>query len=274
MSGLDYSIDALSAKSLFYNKSMSVYVEGPDDVVFWDHIFKIAEVQVHVEDVGGKPELEKMYSQIVEQNAEFCIAMDNDNTEFMVGSISHPHIIRTYGYSIENSMYYSKNTISKHIESLSRTTIDHVQIIEEWIEEFSAHSKELVIYDIANNRFQKGISVFGDNCFRLLKEQKSPKLCSLKIAAFINSIKDFFSPAEIDEVRNIITASDKEIWFMIKGHFITHSLLNLIKDTIKKHTGSYPSYPNDMLYATTVRCIDDWDERKDIKYLIDQIRAI
>ena len=58
MNSLEYSLDALDAKGLFYNKSLTVYVEGNDDVLFWDYLFKIAEVSAHIEDVGGDKEIE------------------------------------------------------------------------------------------------------------------------------------------------------------------------------------------------------------------------
>ena len=36
---LSYSLDALRVKALFYNKKAMVYVEGPEDINFWDPYF-------------------------------------------------------------------------------------------------------------------------------------------------------------------------------------------------------------------------------------------
>jgi hypothetical protein len=36
---LQYSENALDVKALFYNKKWMAYVEGADDIPFWDNIF-------------------------------------------------------------------------------------------------------------------------------------------------------------------------------------------------------------------------------------------
>lgn len=274
MTGLEYSTDALEAKGLFYNKLLTVYVEGPDDVVFWNNIFQKANVSAYIEEVGGKLELEKKYFQILNMGVEFCIAMDNDNSEFMNANIEHPRIIKTYGYSIENSMYYNKNIIASHISSLSRNTIDNVPVVENWIIDFSNSVEELIVYDIANNKFKKGISVFGDNCCRFFPKSNSYKLSTEKIEKFIDSIQIFFDEAEINEVKESLRQNEKELWFLIKGHFISHSLINLIKNTVKYHSSAVPSISSDILYSLTVNCDDNFEGRPDIDYIIQQIRNI
>ena len=274
MNGLEYSSDALEVKGLFYNKPLTVYVEGPDDIIFWNTVFKKADVSAHIEDAGGKTEIKKMYSQILENGVKYCVAIDNDNSKFMPNYVHHPRIIRTYGYSIENSMYYNKKIIADQISNLSRCSKDHTPIVESWIDDFSKSAEKLIIYDIANNRFEKGVCVFGDNCCRLLAKNSSYKLCQTKIADFIESIEPLFTKDEIDDVKNLLRACDKDPWFLIKGHFISHSLINLIKATVKQNSGIAPVFSSDILYSMTVNNIDEWDGRPDIAYVIAQIKSI
>ena len=59
MNSLEYSQEAEEAKGLFYNKNLTVYVEGDDDVMFWTHLFELAEVDAHIEEV-----LERMGTQL------------------------------------------------------------------------------------------------------------------------------------------------------------------------------------------------------------------
>src|SRR5690606_8149320 len=130
-------------KGLFYNKSLTVYVEGTDDVLFWDYLFKVAEVNAYIEDVGGDQEIKKYIESILNEDAGFIVACDNDHNDFIDEIIVHPRIIRTYGYSIENSMYnYDK--IEEIISKLSRQKVDLKGIIEAWAEEFSNQVYELL----------------------------------------------------------------------------------------------------------------------------------
>lgn len=274
MADLEYSKEAREVKGLFYNKEFTVYVEGKDDPLFWSSIFDLADIEAHIEDVGGKNELEKYYNQIINDDAEFLIATDNDNSEFMNDTINHPNVIRSYGYSIENSMYYFKQPIEKTISNFCRKRLDISEEFQNWLETFSTNVYDLIIYDIANNRYSKGISIFGDNCYRFLKNQKSHEICSTRTTEFINSVKANFTDEEINEVKELVNQSEKELWFLIKGHFITHSLINLIKHTVKRNVGSPPSMTPDFLYSITVDCKEDWENRIDIRTVVERIKEI
>lgn len=274
MADLEYSNEALEAKGLFYNKEYTVYVEGKDDPFFWEQLFSLAEIEAHVEDVGGKNELAKYIDKVINEGAEFYIARDNDNSEFFDDVPNHENIITTYGYSIENSMYHYPNPIEDTISKFCRKKIDFSSDFNEWLSRFTADLYDLIVYDIANNKFKKGISIFGDNCYRFLKGQNSYKVCSDKISAFIDSVKSDFTDEEINEVKDLINQSEKDLWFLIKGHFITHALINLIKSSIRKEIGTSKSVTPDYLYSITVDCTENWENRIDIKSIVDRIMEI
>lgn len=274
MAELEYSNEALEAKGLFYNKKYTVYVEGKDDLYFWEKLFSLAEIESHVEDVGGKNELKKYIDKIIDEGADFYVARDNDNSEFFDYQTEHDNIISTYGYSIENSMYWYPSPIEETISKFCRKKLDFSNEFNNWLSNFTKDIYDLIVYDIANNKFEKGISVFGDNCYKFLTSQNSYKVCSNKISSFIDSIKSNFSEAEISEVKELINQSEKDLWFLIKGHFITHALINLIKNSIKKETGSSKSITTDYLYSITVDCSENWKNRIDIKSVVDRINKI
>ncbi|MCG2611897.1 DUF4435 domain-containing protein [Flavobacterium sp. SM15] len=274
MAKLEYSNEALSVKGLFYNKSITVYVEGKDDPLFWDKLFNLAEISAHIEDVGGKEELDKYFNKIIEEKADFYIATDNDNSEFMDDTVNHPNIIRSYGYSIENSMYYHSDPIEKLVSDFCRKKLNFSEDFKHWIQDFSQSVYDLIIYDIANNKYKKGISIFGDNCYKFLPNQNAHNLCSTKTNQFIDSIKVNFTEDEIFEVKQLINQSEKDLWFFIKGHFITHALINMIKYSIRKHSGVTKGVTPDFLYSITVDCRQDWENRIDILYLVERIKQI
>ena len=273
MNSLQYSKEALEAKSLFYNKHLSVYVEGEDDVLFWQYLFNAAEISAHVEDVGGVKEIEKYIVKILEEDAGFIVACDNDYNDFLELPPAHPNIIRTYGYSIENSMYYF-NKIHEIVTKLCRQKIDVQKIIEKWAEDFTNNVYDLLRYDIANFKFSKGIKVIGNNCFRFLQSDTSPYISQKKISDFLDSIRGHFSEGEIKIVDDLISVSKKDFWFLIKGHFLTHATINLIKTLVKKHSGSVCSLSKDAIYALTIDCTENWEERIDILTVINTIRKV
>ncbi len=115
-------------------------------------------------------------------------------------------------------------------------------------------------------------TIFGDAYTHT--NNHSYKICEKKIEEFIDNIKDRFTDAEINEVKELINQSEKELWFMIKGHFITHALINLIKHTVRRHSGDSKSMTPDFLYSMTVDCKEDWENRIDIRTVVERIKEI
>lgn len=273
MSSLEYSIEALDAKGLFYNKSVTVYVEGKDDVLFWSYLFELGNVEAYIEEVGGDKEIDKLIRDIVDNGAEFIVACDNDHGDFLISRVNHLQIIRTYGYSIENSMY-CLNKIEDIIGKLSRQKVDLNDFIESWVKDFCEKVYELLVYDIANHRFEKGVSVFGDNCVRFLHSKNSHDISSEKVKKFIDKIKHRFHKEEISQVEMLLNASEKNIWFLIKGHFLTNIIMNLIKNLVKKISGTGCGISSDMIYALTIDCAEDGVSNIDISTMVAKIKEI
>lgn len=273
MNNLEYSIEAEEAKGLFYNKRFTVYVEGDDDVMFWNILFELTDVDAYIEDVGGSEEIEKKITDILNNHASFIVACDSDHTDFQVDRKEHLQIIRTYGYSIENSMYSTKN-IENAIRKLSKRPKKLTKTIESWAKEFSNNLFDLLVYDIANHRYDRGVKVFGDNCQRFLKSKSSIEVCKTKVQAFINSIKNKFTAKEIKETISLLKKSKKDLWYHLKGHFITHGLFNLIQHHVKIISGSKCSISHDTLYALTIDCSQSWNKKVDIKFIVERINKL
>ena len=143
MDSLEYSIDALDAKSLFYNKDFTVFVEGKDDILFWSYLFKLGNISAYIEDVGGDKEIDKYINKILFEHATFIVACDNDHKPFLNDYEVHPQIKTTYGYSIENSMY-STSVINDIVCKLGRISIDVKDFIENWADQFATDVFELL----------------------------------------------------------------------------------------------------------------------------------
>lgn len=272
MNSLEYSQEAEEAKGLFYNKNLTVFVEGDDDVMFWTHLFELAEVDAHIEEVGGDKEIAKKIKDILDNNASFIVACDSDHSDFM-GVVNHENIIRTYGYSIENSMYTPLN-LQRAIRNLGKKPVNITNEIEKWAESFSNNLYDLLVYDIANHIFNKGIQVFGNNCHRFLKSGTSLEVCNTQVISYLNGIKSHFTDDEINQVKEQLAESKKELWFHIKGHFITNGIINLIQHHVKEISGTKCNISHDSLYALTIDCTEKWNNRIDIKTIVSEIKRL
>lgn len=273
MDSLEYSKEALEAKGLFYGKQLTVYVEGQDDVLFWTYLFNIADIDAYIEEVGGSNEIEKYITDILENDAGFFVACDSDHSDFFDNPISHDRIIKTYGYSIENSMY-NFGSINSIISKFGRKKINVVEIIEKWAHDFCDNIYDLIIYDIANHKYQKGVKILGNCSIPFLTSKKSTKINPERVEKFINSVKNNFSEDEIETVTKLLNDSKKDFWYHIKGHFLSHAVLNLIKHLVNKETGLDKSLNLDSLYSLTIDCTENWENRVDIKTVVNRIKEI
>ncbi len=275
MDSLDYSKEALEAKGLFYGKQLTVYVEGQDDILFWTYLLNIADIDAYIEEVGGTNEIEKYIKDIIESDAGFFVACDLDHSDFLYSPINHERIIQSYGYSIENSMY-NFGSINSIVSKLGRKQVNVVEIVEKWAHDFCDNIYDLIIYDIANHKYQKGVKILGNCSIPFLTSKKSTKINPDRVEKFINSIKSNFSEEEIEieTVTKLLNDSKKNFWYHIKGHFLSHAVLNLIKHLVNKETGLDKSLNLDSLYTLTIDCTENWENRIDIKTVVNKIKEI
>lgn len=158
---LVYSESALRVKAAFYNKKAMVYVEGTDDIIFWEQFF---DKNVYkVEDVGGCGNFKSYIQRLNNGEKSFIIAGDLDYSLYMPSTCNSSLYITTYSHSIENVMYCPHN-INHAVQRLARDSrIDSINEIESFYDRFVSNVDKLLILDVANNIFNKGVKIFGDS---------------------------------------------------------------------------------------------------------------
>ena len=249
-----YSTEALNVLYQFHDCDVIIFVEGDDDVLFWNVISaKAGIIRYRIEVSGGKNELNKKIEKVVNENAQIIIACDSDHSPFCENTFEHKQIVKTYGYSIENSMYCPK-FIAEIIKKLSRKIIGSDPPSEKRMNQFVDDAKKLLIYDIANHRYQKGISVFGDNCSIFLKSNRSTALSIKKIETFIESIKTNFRKTELLRCEELVNKDSRELRCLIKGHFLTNVVINIIKERVSEIIGHRKSglFTTEHLYTSSI----------------------
>lgn len=171
MANLEYSTGARNVLNKFHQVERVVYVEGQDDVPFWEIILnKFASFSFYLESVGGKPELNKRIADIENGDANYFVARDADYDDF-----DGPRgVIRTYGHSIENTMV-TVGSIAKLIASLSKKQFVNVSqaSIKVWHDDLGEKTKKLTAYAISNEFSGLGKNIIPDTCDKFLTSKNS-----------------------------------------------------------------------------------------------------
>ncbi|MBD1362883.1 DUF4435 domain-containing protein [Mucilaginibacter sp. ZT4R22] len=265
---LVYSTAALEAKATFYNKDYTIYVEGKDDLLFWDTICKYAKLSnYHIEDVGGEPI--NYYKELLTDDPDFIVACDLTYDEIKGIKNKSPKLVYTYGHSIENSMYRSIDRIDSAIKKYSKDLKSHREEIKSAIDELIDKIKKLIIYDIANEVFNKSVAVIANNCARYLKVGYSYHLCNNKINETINKISHLFEKEELEFCENRLNKVNKSLWFYIRGHFLTTWILKLIKYLCEQSSKVKIDITYNAIYSEFIECNKS---DSDIKYLIRSLK--
>ncbi len=262
MPDFDYSIDAKNVLNKFYNAEKMVYVEGKDDIPFWEFVFnKIAGYKVEVEAVDGKPELMKIAKTIRTDNAEYLVAMDSDFDIFKdLGN--HTNIIKTPGYSIENTLV-TNVSLAKIIKNLARVPSKDVpwDRCDDWLGKVNEMIKQLVILDVANELGGHGVKVALENSDRFMISNKSCELCSEKIGKFIENLKLDVSEDVASSIDNMIRDLNLSYIDIIRGHFLFSAALRFVRSKVRE-IGKNISISMDAIYANMLLVFENtFDER-------------
>lgn len=251
MSSLEYSIEALNVKNAFYKVKTMVYVEGEDDLMFWDVIFsKITGFKYKIEAVDGCPELDKYINNIEAGVLDAIAARDSDFLRFTGRISSNPRAIYTFGYAMENSLYTSEivHQITRYwCKSLAVTEADCVK----WLNDIATAFTPLVALDIANAISDSGVSVLKDNCTRFMASQASATPSIEKIAAHASDIATKLPKKSITAAHGAMALSSSASLDFLRGHMLATAvskfLTQVAKRLKKKITVSF-----DALYAVAI----------------------
>lgn len=252
---ISYSIEALRVKARFYDKKAMVYVEGPEDINFWDPYFERDVFEI--ESVNGCQNLAPYITQLETGEKSFIVACDSDYNCYKNLAYVSPLIVTTYGHSIENMMYCPYN-INEIVRKLSKTNVDSIDKINEWYKNFVKSAHPLLLREILNQIYkpqEDKPKVLGYSSARFCKENKCYELDDLKINAYCDTIKDSYPQEELNKIESLITKDSREERQLIKGHFYTDAIQKYIEYLSKKlsHSNNI-KIPSAALYALFVHC--------------------
>lgn len=244
MREFNWSVSARSILSEFYEVDLLIYVEGQDDVPFWDIIISQFTIKKYkLKSAGDKNSLKKYF---VEKNSEstYLIAMDSDYDQ-LSNELNNKEVMLTYGYSIENTLI-TPSVIQDLIVTHSKVQKDSVDIekIKVWLEEFENAVEPLLAADILNrNRKVTSEQVIPDNSTRFY-DNGSLVPQSHKINEYLVQhgfvLNELFCREQIQQFT---------IFEITKGHFVFSSVYNFIKKQIDSYREKSVSISNESFYS-------------------------
>lgn len=274
-----HSVEAEEVMNEFYSVDVMVYVEGVDDIPFWDLMFdKFSNFSVEIQEVGSCTALVPYIKKINSGKLTTAlVACDTDLSAFLNPPLQeHHNVIRTPKYAIENTMI-TPETIAKAISRISRLCRKTISLehIDHWLDDFYERCKDLVLYDVHNTKYSHGVGVVGDNASRFMKSKNSCMLCDDKLAAHITLVSNKFSDFDRESTIEEITAKGYELNQLLRGHFLFSAVAKFVNDYSRKK-GYKNSISNDALYAVLVSILETTltEENPDYNFFKERIERV
>lgn len=279
---LSHSESAISVIHEFYDKKFMLYVEGDDDIPFWDEQFRkyVPTDFYKIEPVHGKENLAEYIMGIDNGTlTNVVVACDADYSNFLKNGIpKHRCIVRTYGHSIENTMFCPLS-VAVYIRRITNTSNDYLGDINVWIEKFCNSAKALLPYEVKNavdsDHAETLPKIFNNGYHYFKVSESNQDLDDDKISRFITSIDSIYNPDDISSIEKEIEADQRELRFLIQGHFFAEAIMNYIRNKVKKIKGKTISISNDSIYESFTDCKHSCNPIcKDKLFLRDQIKSV
>lgn len=238
-----YSNQAVSTVHEFHEVKFMLYVEGDDDLTFWNLQFGryIPENEYEIQKVDGKENLEPYITGILDGSiTNVVVACDADYTDFMDDRPTDICIVRTFGHSIENTMF-CPFAIAKYIRKCTNTTVDYEADVNSWITTFCTSTKCLLPYEIKNfidpKHCERPPKILKDKYHFLKVSDRCCYLDDDKISTHISSFSTHYNPEDITLINGKINTCTKELRYIIQGHFFAEGMMEFIRSKVKSIIG-------------------------------------
>ncbi|VXD15722.1 ABC transporter ATP-binding protein [Planktothrix serta PCC 8927] len=254
--------------TFFLDKDITAYVEGLDDVVFWEDVFRKFAPSLkiifypHSRESEYKSGKQKVLTKdnIKNANSKLILCVDSDFDYLLKNEpvYSHPYIFHTYAYSIENFKVfsYNLNIIAKKCSLPLQETFCFIKFFEAYSktiyeiflymfffrkQEYNAKNQGLEVKSeilISNKNLNSvfgfdqseiDLSNNGESLIKLLKDRVNE--CKLEIE---NKYENIDLKAIENDLIEEFEVKPENIYWYIRGHIlydcvVTHLLKKIVK---------------------------------------------
>ncbi|WP_367256200.1 DUF4435 domain-containing protein [Pseudomonas sp. stari2] len=276
MSMLEYSSEAINALSIFMRSDFVLFVEGDDDVLFWETMFSecASNITLDIRPVGGVNDLDRYVNGVVAGNLQCLVARDSDYARIVGRLPEHPKILYTYGYSIENTLY-SAGLIAEVIYLWSRKGVDHYSTVVEWLEGFVSGVRPLFVCDILNFMHNLSVDTGAGHCQKFMAGKYSEVVDAQKVLDHVRDLAASHAGLAL-ESNDILPVEHISLARVIRGHFLQSGVLRYINRKLKS-LGRNTSVSQDALYAHAIQYLRtgfSWEDEEGEFYRSKIVEAI
>lgn len=276
MSMLEYSADAVNVLNVFMRSDFVLFVEGDDDVLFWEALFSecAGDIVLDIRPVGGVNGLDRYVEDVLSGKLKCLVARDSDYARIAGRLPEHPKVLYTYGYSIENTLY-SVGLIAEVIYLWSRKGEDHYTTVVDWLEGFINGVRPLFICDILNFMYDLSVDTGAGHCQRFMAGRHSEVVDAEKVLKHVQMLAashDSFS----QQPEGLLPAENISVAKIIRGHFLQSGVLRYINRQLKE-LGRNTSVSQDALYAHAIQYLKtgfSWEEDEGMFYKNKILKAV
>lgn len=266
---LEHSYEGTSVLNQFYETSVTLYVEGNDDIPFWNYLFrKFAPKGFYeMEQTHGKEGLQRYIDGIKNGKLRNVVVACDSDYACLLQKTGNPHplIVTTYGHSIENSMF-CKPMLAEYLSRLATSTKDYEEEVGRWISTIENDAYNLLLIDILNDQKPDGKSC---KCLTMGFPRYSDgkgNLMPTKMRGVVSVAEQIFSLEDFNHAKRILDSVSKPRFKIIQGHFIEGAVNEFIHEKAKC------SLSRNAIYGEFSACRGcDEVECEDIKYIRQEI---
>jgi hypothetical protein len=226
-----YSSSALSTIHKFFGVENVIYVEGEDDIPFWDCVLKGCgfSKKTKILSSGGSSNLSDYIEDIVDSGSSIIVALDRDLSIYLGQQYHHNQIIYSYSYSIENSLFQPE-LISDIINMLYKDQENYMLSIKLWMYEIEKKLYEMIVYNAANHLFGRGVRVFHEDVIMITDKNNRFKIDDSLLEKKLAIIRNNFSIEEYRYAEYYVKNCCFSLWNQIKGHYLESIVLSLMNE--------------------------------------------
>ena len=242
-----FSVSALAAKHLFYNKAV-VWVEGPSDVFFYKRFEESGPFVIDFAE--GKERLRGLADETLEHGLPYVLVFDGEYDVLEAAEITHSQIIRLDRHSMENYLFEGaviERVCWKYVggsqgQSLLEDAFGRL------LERFNDSLHEVIVLDITRCRS-------GSECPSLLPEHVESLLLSRSRLTFdaarIEELEQVghlhLEDAEVSETRARVDEflDSRRLADICPGHLIFGLARDLLLNAVRRNSGKKPTVDND-----------------------------
>jgi hypothetical protein len=254
MPRLEYSVEALNSLHKFYRADRIVYVEGPDDVPFWETIFDVfASFEVEIQDLGGSAELDKIVVKILTEGLDIIVARDADYLFILGEYVEHPNVVYTFGHSMENSVF-TPEVVHRAARLLCKSNAITLTDCRAWLEHICDCSVPLTLCGIASRISDLGLVAFPDNAAKVLRDNNRCEIDSEKMTVYRSNLEKNVSGALLSRAEQIVSDSSRDFCDLIKGHFLRSATYHFLTAKMKNFGGA-KAMSADVFFALSIQIL-------------------